>query len=531
VILLIGFMGAGKTTVGRLLGHELDATFVDADDVIQERAGLSVADIFATRGEAEFRRLECAVVADLLQAGPEVLALGGGALEDEGTRARVGSRPDTAIVYLEVDHDAALRRVGGDAARPLLATSDTRSLHEARRRTYESLATMTIETTSRTPPQVVGAIVEAVGGAAPANRPQLRRLNVPAPSGPYDVIVGAGLTGRLGGLVPGLDRAEKAFLITHPGLGDIAEAVSESMREMGLKTETLDVPAGETSKSLEVVSSLYDRLGEAAAHRTDIVAGVGGGVVTDLAGFIASTFNRGMPLVQVPTTLLGQVDAAVGGKTGINLRHGKNLVGTFYQPRVVVCDVDLLATLPVEERRAGLAEVIKCGFIAAPDLLRLIEQKASLVLDAHPDVSAEIVARSVAIKASFVADDEREEKGRRALLNYGHTFAHAIEHAARYGGIRHGEAVAIGMMAAAHLGSVLGRFDEQVVGAHRKVLGSVGLPVTASVDIDVLERAWLRDKKYQQGVRFVLLTRIGNAQAGVAAPRSAVVEALERLSK
>jgi shikimate kinase/3-dehydroquinate synthase len=209
------------------------------------------------------------------------------------------------------------------------------------------------------------------------------------------------------------------------------------------------------------------------------------------------------------------------------LRHGKNLVGTFHQPSVVVCDVDVLHSLPVEEMRAGLAEVIKHGLIADPDLVHLVVNEAGAILDRDAALLTEVVARSARIKAAIVSADEREH-GVRAMLNYGHTFAHAIEAIADFA-MRHGEAVAIGMMAAAHLGHALGRLDDDAVELHRSALSAVGLPVTASLDIDSLERAWLRDKKYRGGVRFVVLAGIGRAEAGIHAPREAIVEALERL--
>jgi 3-dehydroquinate synthase len=259
------------------------------------------------------------------------------------------------------------------------------------------------------------------------------------------------------------------------------------------------------------------------------VVAVGGGVITDLSGFVASTFNRGMPVVHVPTTLLAQVDAAIGGKTGVNLPQGKNLVSTFHQPRLVVCDVGVLESLPVAELRAGMAEVAKYGFISDPELLEILESKAGDLLDGEPHLLADVVARSVEIKAGVVSADELE-RGGRAVLNYGHTFAHAIEHAAGYEGIRHGEAVALGMMAAAHLARGLDRIDDAVVAAHRRVLQSLELPVTASLDYDTLHEAWLRDKKYEGGVRFVLLGDLGRAEPGITAPREAVEEALKRLS-
>lgn len=247
-------------------------------------------------------------------------------------------------------------------------------------------------------------------------------------------------------------------------------------------------------------------------------------------------------MAHVPTTLLAQVDAAIGGKTGVNLPQGKNLVGTFHQPCVVVCDVESLATLPEAELRSGLAEVAKYGFIAAPDLLPLVVDNAPSILAGDPDLLQEIVGRSVGIKAGVVAADEREH-GVRAHLNYGHTFAHAIEQVAGLGvpprdsgpadpfpPIRHGEAVALGMMSAAHLSAELGRLDTEAVETHRRVLEAVGLPVKAPLSLDDLEPAWRLDKKYRQGVRFVLLNGIGVPEAGIEAEREAVARALERMS-
>ena len=254
---------------------------------------------------------------------------------------------------------------------------------------------------------------------------------------------------------------------------------------------------------------------------------------------MASTYHRGLPIVQVPTTLLGQVDAAIGGKTGVNLEHGKNLVGTFHQPAAVICDVDVLRSLPEAELRAGLAEVIKYGFIARPEILDLVAGNVDAIFARDAKVLCPLIARCAAIKAEIVAADERES-GRRAQLNYGHTFAHAIEQAGwagknragengSSGSIRHGEAVALGMMAAAHLARELGRIDEGVVDLHRRILDAVGLPTTAALDLEVLEKAWRHDKKYRGGVRFVLLDAVGVPEVGVRASNPAIAAALERM--
>ena len=357
----------------------------------------------------------------------------------------------------------------------------------------------------------------------------MRRIPVDLEDRSYEVVVGRGLMTTLDTFVPDLRDAEKAFVITHPSLHPhVQEAVASLSRV--LEVEVAFIPEGETSKSLDQIAALYEEFAARGAHRHDIVVTFGGGVVSDAAGFVASTYARGMPLIHVPTTLLGQVDAAIGGKTAINLARGKNLVGTIYQPIAVVCDVDLLASCPAEEMRSGMAEVIKYGFIAQPDLLELIGSRGMRLLDPASSELVDIVSHSAAIKASIVSSDEREH-GVREHLNYGHTFAHAFEKVASFGTLRHGEAVALGMMAAAYLAEELDRIDDQVVALHASVLGAVGLPTSATFDLDQLDEAWRLDKKYRKGLRFVLLAGLGNPEGGVEVPSSALRTTIERLAQ
>ena len=359
------------------------------------------------------------------------------------------------------------------------------------------------------------------------------RIPVEIPGSEHEVLVGRGLLPNCKELVPAFARAENVFVVTHPFLDEASSVVGESLARDRVDVHVLSLAEGEQSKSLASAGRLYEELAARNAHRSDVVVALGGGVVTDVAGFVASTFNRGMPLVNVPSTLLGQVDAAIGGKNGINLARGKNLVGTIYQPVAVLCDVDLLVTLPRVELSSGLAEVVKYGFIADERLLDVVEARAGELLDADEHALAEMVARCARIKAGIVARDEREH-GLRAVLNYGHTFGHALERGSGYGGIRHGEAVALGMMAAAYLARELDRIEDEIVDRHRKLLKGCGLPVTASVQLADLEDAWRHDKKYERGVRFVLLKRDGAGlvpEAGVEAPRAALERALERLAE
>ncbi|MDQ4095224.1 MAG: 3-dehydroquinate synthase [Actinomycetota bacterium] len=528
MIVLVGFMGAGKTAVGRALAQKMNLPFVDLDAEIERVAGTSIREIFEDHGEESFRETERQALAHVLSGPGAVIAAGGGVVVDESNRAAL---QDATVVFLDAPLEDLLGRIGNDADRPMLARSDPTALYERRRPFYEEAAGVVVETSGRSIDEVVAEIMRSVG----VERPRVtdRRVRVEVPMAPYDAVIGRGTCARLAVVADALNHAENVFVVTDADLEDLARQSMASLEELPASMHRIVLGPGEQSKTLATAEQIYDRLASSGAHRHDVVVAFGGGVVTDVAGFVASTFNRGLPLVNVPTTLLGQVDAAIGGKTGVNLRQGKNLVGTIYQPAAVVCDIHFLATQPRSEIASGLAEVVKYGFIRDASLLDLVENKATDLLAADAALLTDVVERCVRIKAEVVGRDEREA-GERAHLNYGHTFAHAFERLAGYGDLRHGEAVAIGMMAAAHLASVLGMIDDDVVEQHRRVLAAVGLPVSIDVDVRELEEAWRHDKKYDRGVRFVLLeTRDGRTtvRTGVFATQDALDQVGERLAQ
>lgn len=525
MIVLVGFMGAGKSTVGRLVAERLRLPFVDADEVIARRAGRSIKEIFAAEGESGFRRLEREVVAELLEFEEGVIALGGGAVEDSTARTALGG---STVFHLCVGLESALARVGDVDERPMLKGSVAADLYERRRRLYEDVADFSIETEGRRPQEIARDVARLWRERA-SSKLGLECVEVEVPLAPYPVFVGSGASGKLADVLPPLPNAELAYLITHESLEPLAAPLIESLESRDLAVHVAVVVEGEEAKSLDAVGLLYDDLAARGLHRTDLVVGFGGGVVTDVAGFVASTYNRGTAVVHVPTTLLGQVDAAIGGKTGVNLAVGKNLVGTIHHPLAVLCDVALLQTLDEAELRSGLAEVVKYGLITSPELLDRIEASIPGVMERDEAVLTDVVATCASLKAAIVALDERDTS-LRARLNYGHTFAHAIEQTSGYGTLRHGEAVALGMMAAAHLAAELGRSDQTVVARHREVLKTAGLPTTAELDLESLEKAWRLDKKYAGEVRFVLLDGIGRPAIGVTAPRAAQAKALERMA-
>ena len=329
-------------------------------------------------------------------------------------------------------------------------------------------------------------------------------IRIPVPGDvPYDVVVGTGLLGELPGL---LGDDVQRVLVVHPrALRTSGEAVRDDLAAQGYQAFAAEVPDGEEAKSAQVASFLWGVLGQAGFTRSDALVGVGGGAVTDLAGFVAATWLRGVRVVHVPTTLLGMVDAAVGGKTGINTTEGKNLVGSFHPPTGVLCDLSSLRTLPPNDLLAGMAEVVKCGFVADPRILELVEADPEAVGQWDAPVVRELVERSVRVKADVVGQDLKESS-LREVLNYGHTFGHAVELVERYQW-RHGAAVSVGMVFVAELARMAGRLREDVVERHRSVLSSLGLPVTYRGDRwPQLLDAMRRDKKTRGDVlRFVVL--------------------------
>lgn len=324
---------------------------------------------------------------------------------------------------------------------------------------------------------------------------------------PYEVVIGRNLLGELPRLLG--DGVRKVLVIHPAALATTADAVREDLTAHGYEALLAEVPDAEPAKSAQVAAFCWQVLGQADFTRSDAIIGLGGGATTDLAGFVASTWLRGVKVVHVPTTLLAMVDAAVGGKTGINTVEGKNLVGTFHAPAGVLCDLAALESMPRHDYVAGLAEVVKCGFIADPRILELVEAHAAEITDpvaaAGSEVVAELVERAVAVKARVVGEDLREA-GLREILNYGHTLGHAIEHVERYSW-RHGAAVSVGMVYVAELARLAGRLDESVVARHRAILTSLGLPTTYRGDRwDQLHAAMRRDKKTRGDLlRFVVL--------------------------
>ena len=514
-IVLVGFMGAGKSEVGRLLAAVTGRRFIDTDALIEAEAG-PIPRIFASEGEHGFRVRERKAIAEASRIKGAVLATGGGAvLSERNVRAL---RRNGTIVYLEASARELKRRVGDAQGRPLLAGAvSVDALLRRRRPAYRAAADLTVRTDGNDPSRLVALICRRLGLVIDAGPIRV------ATRDPYDVHVGRGSLGDLGELVPVSGDAEVIAIVTHPRIDRAWGAgVRRALRGSGLRIERFTIPEGERNKTPATVERLQRGFARAGMHRNDLVVALGGGVVGDVAGFAAATYGRGLAYVQVPTTLLAMVDSSVGGKTGVNLPEGKNLVGAFHQPVAVVADPDVLATLPARHLRAGMAEVVKYAFIAQPSLADVLQ------VTAEPALIEAVVRRSVRIKAKVVSSDERES-GRRAVLNYGHTLGHAVELAA---GLHHGEAIAVGIVFAAEVAVRLGLARRGLERDHREVLRGLGLPVAVPrLRYADVEPYMLRDKKYAGALGFVLLRAAGRPVIGVEVPRRVLKEAFEAVRR
>jgi shikimate kinase/3-dehydroquinate synthase len=527
-IVLVGLMGAGKTAIGKKLAARLGLPFHDADHEIERAAGATVAEIFARHGEAHFRAGEKKVIQRLLAGAPVVLAPGGGAFMDAQTRALIAER--AVSVWLRCPLPVLLRRVLGRSHRPLLNAGNPAEILaglSAVRAPLYALADIIVDGSEDPLHVTTQHVIDALSShVAP------RRIKVDLAQSSYEVVVGSHLLARAGALMSPVLGQKRCVVVTDAHVAALHLAsLQHSLDDAGIAHDTMIVPPGEASKSFDSWRQVVEGLLARQVDRHTTIVALGGGVVGDLAGFAAAATLRGLPFIQIPTTLLAQVDSSVGGKTGINAPQGKNLLGAFHQPLLVLADTGVLNTLPPRELRAGYAEIVKAGLISDAGFYEWCEANAAAMLAGDAALLSEAIERAVRFKAAVVGDDERETKPNdgRALLNLGHTFAHALEAETGYGGnLLHGEAVATGLVLATHLSALLGlcpQEDTSRVAAH---LASVNLPTSiASLPADNLLAHMKQDKKMRDGrLSFVLTRGIGKAFTSRDVPETAVREAL-----
>lgn len=529
-IVLVGLMGSGKTAIGRRLAQRLGLEFVDSDTEIEWAAGMTIPEIFSRYGEPYFRDGERRVMARLLAGGPRVIATGGGAFMNAETRARIAE--SGVSLWLKGDLDVLWRRVRKRTHRPLLQNPHPEAtLKKLMDQRYPIYAKADVTVISQEGPHEA-VVEEAVAGlerhlsftlqpnasAADAPAAFFERVAVDLGARSYDIWIGDGLVAQAGAHIARIAPGASTAIVTDTNVARLhLRPLEESLVAAGIRFANIIVAPGEESKSFAGFETVCEAIIEGRFERGDIVIALGGGVVGDLAGFAAASVRRGMRFVQIPTSLLAQVDSSVGGKTGINSPQGKNLIGAFHQPSLVLADTSCLATLPAREFRAGYAEIVKYGLIRDRVFFEWLEANWRDVFAGGP-ARIRAIAKSCATKAEIVAGDEYEA-GERALLNFGHTFGHALERLVGYDGQRlvHGEAIAIGMACASRFSVRRGLCEPGLALRVEAHLQSVGLPVHIG-DIagwqgdaaSVLE-AMYQDKKVERGaLTFILTQGIGH---------------------
>jgi shikimate kinase/3-dehydroquinate synthase len=542
-IILTGFSYTGKSVVAREVARRLGWSFVDTDDEIVSLAGKTIPEIFSQDGEQWFRELERRVLQSACERKDVVIATGGGAVVDAGNRELMSK--SGVVICLEAQPDTIYCRLLADAekgetvVRPLLATPDPKQhiqkLKELRQ-PYYALSDWAVHTDNLTIDEVCQEVVRGweYGRrriSSPAPQMQEAACIVATAAESYPIFIGWNLLPELGRKMQNIGLSGNVYLISDDGVFPLFGAqVADSLQQVGFVVNSFVVPQGEKSKSIEVAVEIYDWLVDRYAERGHVIAALGGGMVGDLAGFVAATFLRGLPLVQVPTSLVAMVDSSIGGKVAVDHPQGKNLIGAFYQPRLVLSDLRTLKTLPPRELVSGWAEVIKHAMILDPDLLQLLQAHSEELLHLEPELTAEAIRRSASIKAKVVSEDEREA-GLRTILNYGHTIGHGLEAATGYERLLHGEAVAVGMMGAAMISQRLGLLPQEVVEQQRAILQNFGLPTGyRDIDIKSILQAMELDKKVRErAVRWVLLKDVGQAIIRADVPHEVVLSVLAEL--
>ena len=520
-IYLYGPPGSGKSTIGKILAQRLEMPFTDIDSVIVSTAGCKIAEIFEKQGETAFRDLETKTIADQAEKPAVVIALGGGALLRSENRAC--AEASGSVLCFTADKEILLNRVrNAPGQRPLANESDKTPEEEspllkllANRAEHYASFNFTLKV-SEIPPEETASNAQMVLG----------RYRVSGMGTPYNVYVGNGVLERTGELFREEQLGERCVIVGDSNTIPLyATAVAESLGNAGIKSSVITIPAGEENKTIDTVGFIWKKFMEAGIERRDTVIALGGGVTGDLTGFAASTWLRGVKWISMPTTLLAMCDSGLGGKTGADLPEGKNLIGAFHPPALVIADTLTLATLPVREMRCGLAETIKHAIIDDSELLkRLPEFKFCKTEDDTAPcanlMSAEwlpsFVARSMAVKIRVITEDPYE-KGIRASLNLGHTIGHGIEKATNFA-MQHGEAVAVGTVLEAQIAAEMQLAPEDLPDKLSRYFSSVGLPVSVPAGIDVSEvlEAITLDKKKTGGiVRFALPAAIGNVRTGI----------------
>jgi 3-dehydroquinate synthase len=542
-LIITGFSGTGKSLVAEEIARRLSWDFLDTDEEIVKQTGKPIAEIFRQDGEARFRELERETIKKACQQKQIVIAIGGGAIVDPQNYELLAKTG--LIMCLEAKPETIYERLFREAAsspetevRPLLATDNPleriRQL-KASRQSYYANVDWTIHTDDLSISEVAEEAIRAwrlLRRYTSSDGDKDITCAVETATQRYPIFIGYGLLDKLGEKMKKAALSGTATIISDENVFSFyGSKVEGVLKDAGFSVNAFVVPPGEETKNMDYVIKIVDFLVEHRAERDDITIALGGGMVGDLAGFVAATFLRGMPWVQVPTSLIAMVDASIGGKVGVNHPEGKNLVGAFYQPNLVLADPQALTTLPRRELTSGWAEVIKHGLILDKEYVKFLEDNVDRLIELEPELLTQAIARSAAIKAQVVSQDEKEREGKRIILNYGHTMAHGLETVTRYKRFLHGEAVAIGMMGATKLSQRLGLLPSAAVERQHTLLQKFGLPtVFSGLDLTEITRTMELDKKIKgTTIRWVLLQDIGKSVIRSDVPQDDVLYVLHEL--
>jgi len=525
-IALIGFSTTGKSKVAQKVAGYLGWGFIDTDDEIVRLSGKSIPEIFEQDGEDKFRKLERSILEKACGQEKVIIATGGGVILNPQNRELLVQ--SSTVVCLEAKVETIYQRLLQDTlysdnpvVRPLLTGDNPldqiRNIKSSRQ-PYYAIADWVVSTDNLTIDEVCQ---EVIRGWHYTNRSHMNKDTedtdiacvVETASRQYPVYVGWGLLDKLGDKMRQMGLSGKAVVISDQSVFSIYGTRStQSLGRSGFEVKCCTVPAGEATKNIKEAINIYDFLVENHVERNDVIVALGGGMVGDLAGFVAATYLRGIPFIQVPTSLMAMVDASIGGKVAVDHEKGKNLIGAFYQPIFVLADIRCLVSLPQRELTSGWSEVIKHGLILDAVFFGLLEENVEKLMGLEPDITSKVIADSVRIKAQVVSEDEKEI-GKRMILNYGHTVAHGLEAASEYRYFLHGEAVAIGMTVAARLSERMGLISYNAVQRQQELLQKFNLPIQCSgINIPVVLEAMQLDKKVRNKVvRWILLEAIGKA--------------------
>lgn len=536
-ITLTGLMGCGKTTIGKYLAHQLKKKFVDTDAVIEEKEGKSIPEIFEQDGELYFRRIEQEVIKEVLKKNDQVISLGGGAIVNDESRALI--KEHSSLISLIADPKDLHARVKRKKNRPLLSDEKNQlktleKLWDERKSAYMD-SHFQVRTTDKSINLVSIEIMRLLGLKKP--KVQEQELNIPRSNFKYKIYFKDLYRLNIDSLNPG----RKILIVSQEPIAKHYLYIIEEKLQQGYETHTMIIENGEDAKNFFTYQLILQKLLSLNFERKDSIVALGGGVVGDIAGFAASTFYRGINYIQVPTTLLSMIDSSVGGKTGINVPEGKNLIGSFYQPHMVHIDVSNLKTLPDPEYRSGLGELVKYTLLGlnwdeelGDSFFDFISTHVDEILERDGDFMNQVINHCLKIKAGIVAEDETE-RGIRAHLNLGHTFGHALEEVTQYKRFTHGEAVAIGIICSCYLGEELAYFKPYQTDRVKELMRDLGLTFEIPNDIQAEDiiKAFKYDKKTEGGIPKFIIPKasIGRVEIVPKIPEARILRVIERNRK